>query len=55
MKVYKSHFSGDPHTKVDVVIMGDGYTSKEQKKFEKDLKHFTDLFLKPGTVQIDEE
>ena len=44
-EIYKSHFSGDPHKKVDVVIMGDGYTLKEQKKFEKDLKHFTDLFL----------
>ncbi len=45
VKVYKSHFSGDPHTKIDVVILGDGYTTVEQKKFEKDLKHFTYLFL----------
>ena len=44
-KVYRSHFSGDPHKKVDVVIMGDGYTANEQKKFEKDLEHFADLFL----------
>lgn len=45
IKVYKSHFSGDPHIKVDVVILGDGYTSSEQKKFEKDLKRFTKVFL----------
>ena len=45
VKVYKSHFSGDPHTKVDVVILGDGYTTQEQKKFEKDLKRFTNVFL----------
>jgi len=45
VKVYKSHFSGDPHTKVDVVILGDGYSANEQKKFEKDLKRFTNVFL----------
>jgi len=45
VKVYKNHFAGDPHTKVDIVILGDGYTSKEQKKFEKDLKKYTEIFL----------
>lgn len=45
VKIYKSHFSGDSHTKVDVVILSDGYTSKEQKKFEKDLKRYTEIFL----------
>ena len=44
-KVYKSHFSGDSHTKVDVVVLGDGYSVKEKNKFEKDLKHFTEVFL----------
>jgi hypothetical protein len=43
--VHKSHFSGDAHKKVDVVILGDGYTSGEQKKFEKDLNRFTKVFL----------
>ncbi|MCL4549385.1 MAG: IgA Peptidase M64 [Bacteroidetes bacterium] len=45
VKVYKSHYSGDPHTKVDVVILADGYTAKEQKKFEKDLKRYTNIFF----------
>lgn len=45
VKMYKSHFSGDPHNKVDVVIISDGYTSKEQKKFEKDLNRYTKIFL----------
>jgi hypothetical protein len=45
VKVFKSHFGGDPHTKVDVVILGDGYTAGEQKKFEADLKRFTKVFL----------
>jgi IgA Peptidase M64/Peptidase M64 N-terminus len=45
VSVYKIHFSGDPHTKVDIVILGDGYTSGEKKKFESDLKRFTAVFL----------
>ena len=45
VKVYKSHFSGDPHSKVDVVILGDGYAASERKKFEKDLKRYTNIFL----------
>ncbi|KAF0142877.1 MAG: IgA Peptidase M64 superfamily [Stygiobacter sp.] len=44
-KVYKSHFSGNPHEKVDVVILGDGYSAKDQKKFEKDLKRYTNLLI----------
>lgn len=45
VKVYKSHISGDPHTKVDVVILGDGYSANDQKKFEKDLKRYTNLLI----------
>lgn len=45
VKVYKSHFAGDPHKKVDVVILAEGYTAKERQKFEKDLKRYTDLFF----------
>lgn len=45
VKVYKSHYSGDPHIKVDVVILADGYSAKDQKKFEKDLKRYTNIFL----------
>lgn len=44
-KVYKSHFSGDPHSKVDVVILADGYSAKDQKKFENDLKHYSNLLI----------
>ncbi|MDP2037555.1 MAG: M64 family metallopeptidase [Ignavibacteria bacterium] len=44
-KVYKSHFSGDPHSKVDVVILADGYSAKDQKKFEKDLKRYTNILI----------
>jgi hypothetical protein len=34
--------SGDPHNKVDLVFLGDGYTKSEMKKFKKDVKHFAD-------------
>lgn len=45
VKIFKSHYSGNPHNKVDVVILGDGYSRNEQKKFEKDLKRYTQIFL----------
>lgn len=45
VKVYKSHYSGDPHIKVDVVILGDGYTANEENKFEKDLNRYTEIFF----------
>lgn len=45
VKVIKSFNSGNPHNKVDIVIIGDGYTIKEEKKFEKDLKRFTNVLL----------
>jgi hypothetical protein len=31
---------GDPATKVDLLVMGDGYTASERAKFEKDAKRF---------------
>ena len=45
VKIVKSHLSGDPHSKLDVVILGDGYTSQEEFKFIKDLKRYTDLLI----------
>jgi hypothetical protein len=31
---------GDPATKVDLLVMGDGYTAEERDKFEKDARRF---------------
>jgi hypothetical protein len=45
VKVFKSHSGGDPHTSLDIVILGDGYTSKEEAKFKKDLKRYTGLLI----------
>lgn len=46
LKVFKSHYSGEPHNKVDIVIVAEGYTKSEMSKFKKDLKYYTDVFLK---------
>jgi len=46
VKVYSADSNGDPHSRVDVVILGEGYTQDEKSKFEKDLKYFTDVFFK---------
>jgi hypothetical protein len=45
VKVYKQIYNGDPHTKLDVVILGEGYTDKETAKFEKDLKKYAELLI----------
>jgi IgA Peptidase M64/Peptidase M64 N-terminus len=45
VKVYKSYSSGDPHNKVDVVILSEGYTANEENKFKSDLERFTKIFF----------
>jgi hypothetical protein len=37
--------SGEPATKVDLLIMGDGYTASERTKFESDARHFTEILF----------
>jgi hypothetical protein len=37
--------SGDPATKVDFLILGDGYTAAEQKKFEADARRMTEVLF----------
>ncbi len=37
--------NGLPFEKVDLVIFGDGYTKKDQKKFLKDVKRYTDVLF----------
>jgi hypothetical protein len=43
--VFESLKNGDPHNKVDVVILAEGYTENEKDKFEKDLERFTQIFF----------
>ena len=37
--------SGEPRTKVDLLIVGDGYTAAERGEFEKDAKRFTEILF----------
>ncbi|MCU7496965.1 MAG: peptidase M64 [Ignavibacteria bacterium] len=45
VKVVRQVYSGDPHKKVDVVVLAEGYTAREEKKFRNDLKKFSDIFF----------
>lgn len=37
--------NGDPHSRVDVAIISEGYTQLEREKFLKDLAYFTNVFF----------
>ncbi|MBD3386866.1 peptidase M64 [candidate division KSB1 bacterium] len=37
--------NGDPHHKVDVVILSEGYSREQSKKFRQDCNHFTDALF----------
>ena len=39
------HVNGEPDNKVDVVILGDGYTAAEADKFEQDARRLTDYMF----------
>ena len=39
------HVSGDPATKLDLLILGDGYTARERAKFERDARRLTATLL----------
>ncbi|RKY94481.1 MAG: peptidase M64 [Ignavibacteriae bacterium] len=43
--VYEADKNGDPHSRVDIAILGEGYTLDDKRKFEEDLKYFTNVFF----------
>ena len=43
--------SGDPAQKVDFLILGDGYTSAEEPKFEKDARRLLDILFSKSPFQ----
>ena len=47
IKIFESDSNGDPHTRVDVAILAEGYTNLEKEKFRKDLAYFTNVFFGP--------
>lgn len=46
IKIFNVQKSGAPNNKLDIVILAEGYTLNEQKKFEKDLQRFSNGFFK---------
>ncbi|MDO8548863.1 MAG: M64 family metallopeptidase [Ignavibacteria bacterium] len=41
VKIIKQKNNGDPHIKIDITVMGDGYTKSETEKFQKDFERLT--------------
>jgi len=41
----KLHEAGDPATKLDLLILGDGYTAAERPKFERDARKMVDILF----------
>ncbi len=38
IKIIKHEKNGNPHTKIDIAVLGDGYTKSETEKFQKDFE-----------------
>ena len=45
LEIVKLAENGDVHEKVDIVIVGDGYTKGEMAKFKEDAKHFNEVMF----------
>jgi hypothetical protein len=45
VQIIKTHTGGDPHNKVDIAILGEGYTREETGKFRSDVERFTRVFF----------
>ena len=43
--VYESDKNGDSHSRVDIAILGEGYSLDDKRKFEDDLKYFTEVIF----------
>ncbi len=43
--IIRLHESGDPSEKVDLLILGDGYTAAERGKFERDARRLVDVLF----------
>jgi len=39
------HESGDPRQRIDILILGDGYSSGEMEKYRRDLRRFAEVLL----------
>ena len=46
VRVFEIQKSGDPHEKIDIAFIAEGYTAKEEEKLKEDLERFTQVFFK---------
>jgi hypothetical protein len=46
VKVFEMVKNGDPHAKVDIAILAEGYTADEEPKVKKDLERFQNIFFR---------
>ena len=55
VQVFRTAVAGDSHSRVDIAIVGDGYTAAEAKKFEADVARFAHTMLahEPYASQTD--
>lgn len=45
VEIFELKISGDPSQKVDIVLIGEGYTIDEKEKFKRDSKRFSQIFF----------
>lgn len=55
VKIFKSVYNGDPQKKVDVAIIGEGYTINEIGKFRTDLENFSQILFNQEPFQSNKE
>ena len=53
--VFAMDGNGDPHSRVDVAILAEGYTRLEKDKFLKDFAYFKDVFLSQEPYKSNKE
>ena len=51
VRVVVAHESGDPHGRVDIAILAEGYTAAEEEKFRRDLARFTKVLFSVAPFQ----
>ena len=45
VKVYKFLYNGDPHKKVDLAFIAEGYTATQEEKFKRDMERLIEIFF----------
>lgn len=45
VKVFKFLYNGDPHKKVDLAFIAEGYTARQEEKFKRDMKRLIKIFF----------